>query len=669
MCGICGKLNFATGVAVEAGIIRTMLDTIRHRGPDDEGLYLGSQVGLGHRRLSIIDLSSGHQPISNEDGCIWIVFNGEIYNYQELRSFLLSKGHLFKTRTDTEVIVHLYEELGPDCLEKLRGMFAFAIWDEKKKSLFLARDRVGIKPLYYALSENSLVFASEIKAILADPSVGREVAPEIIDRFLTFLYLPGEETMLRGVRKLEPGFYLTTKDRRTEVRQYWDLSFSKSSEVSTSKECETKLLDLLGEAVEQHMISDVPVGVLLSGGVDSTAVLSFAKERTTKEVSSFTVGFSDAGFADERPYARTAAETYHTQHHEMTITATDFAAFLPQYVWHMEEPVCEPPAVALYYVSRLASSYVKVLLSGEGGDEAFAGYSNYRNLLWLERIKRGVGPFQGGLRRGVALANLLFHSSRVQKYVPLMNASFPDYYYSRTSNPYRYVGNGLGKLYAADFAHSIDREHSLEPIRRLQERVRGENTLDAMLYIDTKTWLPDDLLIKADKMTMANSVELRVPLLDHKVLEFAAALPSNLKVRGLTTKYLAKRALRSRVPRSILDRRKAGFPVPYESWLRNEMRDLVHEILLDRTTTNRGYFATASVRQLLADDEARGGYSKEIFSLVTLELWQRSFLEHKEVARESNAVSVGDASARPDDVKTVGQPPPEAVESGLRMGI
>jgi asparagine synthase (glutamine-hydrolysing) len=582
-------------------------------------------VALGHRRLSIIDLSRGHQPLSNEDGTVWIVFNGEIYNFQELRTFLQSKGHVFRTQSDTETIVHLYEELGPQCLEKLRGMFAFAIWDENKRTLFLARDRVGIKPLYYCLSDASLIFGSEIKAILADPSVDRQLAPEVIDRFLTFLYLPGEETLLKGVRKLAPGHYLLAKDGRTEVRQYWDLRFSKPTGRRSLAKAKEELLSLLAETVELHMIADVPVGALLSGGVDSTAVLSFAVERTDKEVSSYTVGFSDPGVTDERPYARLAAETFGTRHYEMTITAEDFAAFMPQYVWHMEEPVCEPPAIALYYVSKLASNYVKVLLSGEGGDEAFAGYGNYRNLLWFERFKRTVSPLNGAVAQGLSLADSLFHMPRVRKYVPLMTARFPDYYFSRTSNPFRYAGNGLGKLYSSDFARSIDRERSLEPVRRLQARVQGETPLDAMLYIDTKTWLPDDLLIKADKMTMANSLELRVPLLDHKVLEFAAALPSRLKVRGFTTKYLAKEALGNRVPRRILDRRKVGFPVPYEAWLRKELRGWVRGILLDRTTTNRGYFDTGGLERLLAASERQGGNFKEIFSLATLELWHRAF--------------------------------------------
>lgn len=631
MCGICGKLMFSPGATVSPLLVKAMADTIQHRGPDDEGYYVSGPISLGFRRLSIIDLQSGHQPLSNEDGSIWIVFNGEIYNYQELRAFLLSKGHVLKTQSDTEVIVHLYEELGPQCLEKLRGMFAFAIWDENAKSLFLARDRVGIKPLYYCLTDESLVFASEIKAILADPSIDREIAPEMIDRFLTFLYVPGEETLLKGIRKLAPGHYLLIRDGKPVIEQYWDLRFAEPTRSRSLKDAEADLLSLLAEAIEMHMIADVPVGVLLSGGVDSTGVLSFAVHATDKKVSSFTVGFSGDDVADERPYARLAAETFGTQHHDMTITAKDFASFMPQYVWHMEEPVCEPPAIAMYYVSKLARNYVKVLLSGEGGDEAFAGYSNYRNLVWLERVKRGLSPLNGAFARGLSLANSLFRLPRVAKYAPLMNDKFPGYYYSRTSNSYRDSGSRLGKVYSADFAQAIDREHTLRPVRSLQAHVRGQNTLDAMLYIDTKTWLPDDLLLKADKMTMANSVELRVPLLDHRVLEFAASLPPSFKLKGFTTKHILKNALSQKIPKEIRNRKKTGFPVPYESWLRNDLKDIVWAVLTDRRTVERSYFRKEAVEALLQANSNGTNYSKEIFSLLSLELWQRTFLEREQV--------------------------------------
>jgi asparagine synthase (glutamine-hydrolysing) len=632
MCGICGKVNLGrNGASVEPALIRAMMDTIRHRGPDDDGLYTAPGVGLGHLRLSIIDLGSGHQPLSNEDGTIWIVFNGEIYNYRELRTFLLSKGHVFKTQTDTEVIVHLYEELGPACLEKLRGMFAFALWDGKKKTLILARDRVGIKPLYYSMSDKAIVFASEIKAILADPAISRELAPGMIDRFLSFLYVPGEETLLKGICKLAPGHYLSVKDGKAEIREYWDLQFSKPSQSPSLEAAENEVSNLLAEAVELHMIADVPVGVLLSGGVDSTAVLSCAAERTDKEISTFTVGFADSGFADERPYARLAAESYHSRHHDMTITAGDFVDFLPRYVWHMEEPVCEPPAIALYYVSKMARNHVKVLLSGEGGDEAFAGYNNYRSIIWLERFKHMWPALNGTASWGLGQLNSWVNSSRVAKYVPLMNATFPNYYYSRTSTPYRYSGNGIGELYSSDFVKSIDKEYTIEPVRRLFSKIENQGVLDQMLYIDTKTWLPDDLLVKADKMTMANSLELRVPLLDHRLLEFAASLPEHYKLKGASLKYIWKKALSKRVPEKILKRRKAGFPVPYEFWLRTKMKDQVRDILTDRKTIERGYFRKAAVEKLIDANVGSGSYSKEVFSLVALELWHRMFLDGEPV--------------------------------------
>jgi asparagine synthase (glutamine-hydrolysing) len=631
MCGICGKFAFGANETVSPELVRAMADTIHHRGPDDEGYYVSGPVGLGFRRLSIIDLQSGHQPLSNEDGSIWIVFNGEIYNYQELRALLLSKGHVFKTKTDTEVIVHLYEEFGSDCLKKLRGMFAFAIWDGNSRTLLLARDRVGIKPLYYCLNDSFVVFASEIKAILVDPSINRKMVPELIDRFLTFLYVPGEETLLDGINKLAPGHYLVVNKGKAVIRQYWDLHFGEPSTGTNSQDAEAELLSLLDETIRLHMIADVPVGILLSGGVDSTGILSLAVNATDKKISTFTVGFSGDEVADERPFARLASDKFGTQHYDMTLSADDFATFLPQYIWHMEEPVCEPPAIALYYVSKLAKKYVTVLLSGEGGDEAFAGYNNYRNLVWLERLKAG-GPYLNGVfAKGLSLADSVFHSHRFSKYRPLMRERFPDYYYSRTSNPHSFTGNGLGKVYSADFARAVDRERSLEPVRRLQDHVRGQNTLDAMLYIDTKTWLPDDLLIKADKMTMANSIELRVPLLDHKVLEFAASLPPGLKLNGRNTKYILKKALSKKIPSEIRNRKKTGFPVPYESWLRNDLKDVIWDVLTDSKTISRGYFRKDAVERLLKANSNGTNYSKEIFSLLSLELWQRAFLEKEQV--------------------------------------
>src|SRR5215467_4413037 len=431
MCGICGKLEFDPQATVAPNLVKQMADAIVHRGPDDDGYYVDGQVGLGFRRLSIIDLSGGHQPLANEEETIWIVFNGEIYNYQELRALLVAKGHVFKTQSDTEVIVHLYEEYGPACVEKLRGMFGFAIWDSRAKSLFLARDRVGIKPLYYYMGKQFFSFASEMKAILVDPAVRREIDPAMIDRFLTYYYVPGSPTLLRNFFKLEPGHWLSVQDGKIHLESYWDLEFRPSEDDKDGEDLEMEVIGLLDHTVQLHMISDVPVGFLLSGGLDSTAMLSLASKKTDKPISSYTIGFSHPTVTDERPFARLAARRFGSEHHEISITAREFASFLPDYVWYMEEPVCELASVALYYVSKLAKQFVKVLISGEGGDEAFAGYHNYRNLLWLEGIKRILGPFRSAAAGGIEALAHVSNSRMLQKYAPLLNASLESYYLSR----------------------------------------------------------------------------------------------------------------------------------------------------------------------------------------------------------------------------------------------
>lgn len=625
MCGICGKLAFDKEATISTSLVKSMADTIAHRGPDDEGFYVSGQIGLGFRRLSIIDLGGGHQPLANEDKSVWIVFNGEIYNYLELRALLIGKGHVFSTQSDTEVIVHLYEEFGEDCVKKLRGMFAFAVWDSRNRTLLLARDRVGIKPLYYTVTPQSLIFGSEIKAILADPSVRAEVEPAMIDRFLTFDYLAGDDTLVKNIHKLAPGSYMVVQNGRINIKKYWDLEFSEKK--IGMREAEDHLMAILEESIRLHMISDVPVGFLLSGGLDSTAMLSMASGKTDKKLSSFTVGFSGSGIVDERPFARIAARAFGTEHHEITVSSADFADFLPKYVWHMEEPVCEPPAIALFFVSKLAREYVKVLISGEGGDEAFAGYPNYLNTVWLERLKQLFGPARGLLRHGISAANAVTSSTRFQKYRPMVDLPLDSYYYSRSSSPSRYFNGDLSRVYTPDFARHVSKETSLRPVRQLFAEHGDLATLNKMLYVDTKTWLPDDLLVKADKMTMANSVELRVPLLDHCLLEFAASLPTNLKVRGFTTKFLAKKALRSRVPSAIVNRKKAGFPVPYESWLRNSLKDWLSSTLLDSKAISRGYFKKGGIETLISGSQESGQYSKELFSLAVLETWHRVFVD------------------------------------------
>lgn len=611
--------------SVSPELLKAMADTIAHRGPDDDGYYLNGPVALGFRRLAIIDLSGGHQPLSNEDGSVWIVFNGEIYNYQELRSLLLSKGHQFRTQSDTEVIVHLYEEFGEDCVSKLRGMFGFAIWDSRNQSLLLARDRVGIKPVYYTATRDALLFASEIKALLADPTVRAEVEPAMIDRFLTFDYTPGEETLFRGIKKLSPGHYLTVRNGKIAIKQYWDLKFE-TREISEA-DAERELLRILEESVRLHMISDVPVGFLLSGGLDSTAMLSLASTKTDKKTSSFTVGFSDPGVIDERPYARLAAERFHSEHYELSITSKDFADFMPGYIWHMEEPVCEPPAIALYYISKLARKYVTVLISGEGGDEAFAGYPNYRTGQYVENLKRSLGPAAKPLAGAMSLLGGAIGSAKIPQVAYMMSHPVESYYWGRTTTPARFATKNFDSLYSMPFKREISKDHSVEPLREILRKSPDTGIVNKMLYVDTKSWLPDDLLIKADKMTMANSLELRVPLLDHEVLEFAASLPPNLKVRGNTTKYLAKKTLEKHVPEEIVKRKKAGFPTPYAAWLRTDLRDWVRDLLLSKKAESRGYFQSKTVEKVLNDDLQGGGYSKEIFSLAVLELWHQRFID------------------------------------------
>jgi len=626
MCGICGKLNFDRHEPVSSALLGKMMDLIRHRGPDGVGEYRSGPIGLGHRRLSIIDLNTGDQPMCNEDGTVWIVYNGEVYNFPELRTDLQARGHKFKSTTDTEVIIHLYEEIGEDCVSKLRGMFAFALWDERNQFLLLARDRVGIKPLYYANTGKALLFASEMKSLLADKSVARDINLKAIDRFITYYYLPGNETLFESIYKLDPGHYLTVKNGQVTIKDYWDLHFEISLRWTNFHVAVEALQQLLRQTVKDHMISDVPVGVLLSGGVDSTGVLRYAVEQTDKRIHTFTVGFSGEEFADERPQARLAAKRFGTEHHEITMTAEDFLSFLPKYAWHMEEPIFEPPAVALYYVSRLArEAGVKVLLSGEGGDEAFGGYQTYRNILLLERLKTLFGSTKGLLRGGLQTLGAAPGWKRVRKYSGLVDLSMSEYYLSRTAMPNSDLIRLKNSLYTLEFAEALGDEKSDLPTRTLFSRLDHCSPLDAMLYVDTKTWLPDDLLVKADKMTMATSVELRVPLLDFQVLEFAASLPTEFKVRGWATKRILKAALQDSIPREIISRKKTGFPVPYGKWLNGDSRGFVADTLLSQGAATSFCFSKGKVSELLKRHQQNGGRSREVFCLLVLELLLQQF--------------------------------------------
>ena len=628
MCGICGKINFNPDFHIETILIKKMMDSMSHRGPDDEGMYIFKNIGLGHKRLSIIDLYAGKQPISNEDKQIWIVFNGEIYNYKELQLELKNRGHIFKTNTDTEIILHLFEEYGEGCLEKLRGMFAFAIFDGRENKLFLARDRIGIKPVYYTITNDAFLFASEIKAIIQDPSVKKIVNVHGVQNFLSYTYTPGPETAFKNIFKLQPGHYLVLENDKFSVKKYWDIDkYYLFSNGLKKKELETSLVEILIESVKLHMISDVPVGFLLSGGIDSTAMLSFYQEHLNKDIKTFTIGFEGQKFEDERLYAKIAAKKYGVEHFVSTITDQQFFNFLPEYIWFMEEPIFEPPAVSLYFISKIARQHVKVLISGEGGDEAFAGYQTYRNLVWLERIKRIVGPAKNSIAKIMHQADNIFHNEKLKIYGPLMNIPLESYYYSRASSPASFFNSHLNQIFSTDFLDKINNNGVNNPFCEYFQAIRGGSDLKKMLYVDSKTWLPDRLLIKADKMTMANSLELRVPLLDHKVLEFAAGLPDSQKLNGLTTKYIFKKILRNRIPEEIIKRKKAGFPIPYADWL-HKNQNTVLEILSDRRTIEREIFNKRAVQSLLIDQWINTGkYSMEIFNLITLELWHRKFID------------------------------------------
>ena len=627
MCGIAGQISLDGHRPVDAGLIGRMTRVIAHRGPDGAGHHVAGPVGLGHRRLSILDMNTGAQPMCNEDATVWITFNGEIYNYVELRRELRARGHVFKSESDTEVIVHLYEELGEACVTRLKGMFAFAIWDAPRRKLFLARDRVGIKPLYYTRTANSLLFASEIKSLLEDTTVARSFDPRAIDRFLTYYYLPGEDTLFENIHRLAPGHWMTVCDGQVLIRQYWDLDFRAQARPGRFGDAVEELQQLLDQTVENHLISDVPLGVLLSGGVDSTGMLRYAAEHSSHPIQTFTVGFTGENFADERPYARMAARAFGATHDELTIGAQDFADLLPKYVWHMEEPVCEPPAIALYAISRFARQVsVKVLLSGEGGDEAFGGYNKYGHLLALEAMKSLFRSAPGLLRMGMRSVAAL-GLGQLRKFIALVDLPLSEHYFSCASSPYTPFNLQKSSLYQPAFAERLGQPASGQPTRELFKRVQGLPLLHQMLHVDTKTWLPDDLLIKADKMTMAASVELRVPFLDSDVLEFAASLPAHFKVRGWPPKRVLRAALKDAVPRAIIKRKKVGFPVPYDRWLRHELKGLVHDTIHGPRSSLRDYFSRDALARLTNAHLRGEGGGQEIFSLLVLELMHQQFIQ------------------------------------------
>lgn len=642
MCGICG-----TAGSGEPQSLERMVDLMAHRGPDDRGVFVSPDrmFGLGNCRLSIIDLSAaGHMPMRNEDSTVWISYNGEIYNFHSLRAELEGLGHCFRSHTDSEVLVHGYEQWGLELLNRLNGMFAMALLDlrERPAKLLLARDRCGIKPLYYTQLNNRLVFASEVKAILSAPGVAREVDLASLHRYLAFLWVPGPETMFKGIYKLPPGHYLKWRDGQYSIHSYWDLRFE-PGQVRNGKDLAVELREILRGAVKRHLISDVPLGVFLSGGLDSSTIVALASQITPEPLKTYTIAYRPEDSVleqsdEDASVARHVAQRFQTKHHEIVV-APDVADLLPQVIWHLDEPVADPAAISTYLICRAARSELKVLLSGQGGDEVFAGYRVYcvdrlarllriiplpfRNgpatslLDLLPRLKDripGIGP-------GLVLAvhrylRKLFASVDLdpeQRYV------FSRSYYTDAQEMALYTPELRGLL-----AEAVAGDRHLAYFAS----VRDANFLNRMLYVDLKTFLPELNLTYSDKLSSAASVEVRVPFLDNEVLEFMARVPASLKLKGLKTKYLLREALDGMLPSKVLHRRKAGFGAPIRTWLRRDLRQMVDDILSSEAVQRRGYFDPVAVRNLVAEDrQNREDNTYRIWALLTLELWHRTFID------------------------------------------
>jgi asparagine synthase (glutamine-hydrolysing) len=626
MCGICGKINF-NSKPIDEGLIRLMSGVLSHRGPNDEGAYIDGNIGLGHRRLSIIDLSeAARQPMHNEDKSIWIVFNGEIYNFRELRKDLEARGHRFISKSDTEVIIHLYEERGIDCVKDLRGMFAFAVWDKNRQRLFLARDRAGKKPLHYALRSDSLIFASEIKSILKDPTVSLQVDRNALDLYLAYQYVPAARTIFSGIRKLPPAHILVCEGGRTRIEPYWRLLYGNKIKMGEA-ECAKRLMDLLTEATQMRLISDVPLGAFLSGGIDSSAVVAIMSRLSAQPVKTFSIGFNEQSF-NELKFSRIIAKLFHTDHHEYMVKP-DLIDILPKLIWHFNEPFGDPSAIPTYYLSKMARNEVTVALSGDGGDESFGGYQRYA----ANRLFNLYCLIPHNLRRIIALAlRVLPESTRKKDFVKRLKRFTAATDFSRELR-YAYLvslfDSGLrDRLYTQDFKTRLNGMEAGDYICDAYSHADTGDFLDSTLHVDVLTYLPNDLLVKVDIASMANSLEVRSPFLDHKLMEFAASIPSNLKLKGMTCKYILKEALAKVIPPKILQRQKCGFGVPIGSWLRGELKDYACEILLSNTCLRRGYFRDTALKGMLDEHiSGRIDHGHRLFSLINLELWHRIFID------------------------------------------
>ena len=626
MCGIAGIIaRERERATVEE--VRQMTDSIVHRGPDEEGIWADGNVGLGMRRLSIIDLSGGSQPIYNEDGAIVVVFNGEIYNFRELRKDLETRGHKFYTHSDTEVVVHLYEEMGADCVTRLRGMFALALYDRKRKSLLLARDRLGKKPLYYALFNGRLYFGSEIKALLAVAPQLAEVDPEGLLQFFYFGYVPDPHSAFKHIHKLPPGHLAEYGNGKIKLRQYWDVPQYGAHDPGSDEACLEEMERRLEEAVRIRLISDVPLGAMLSGGVDSSLVVAMMARCSSVPVKTFSIGFGKADF-NEAEYARLVAERFGTDHHELTVDP-DIVETLNRLTGVMEEPFGDSSMIPTYLVSRLARENVTVALSGDGGDELFAGYDRY--LVNLGRSQFGWIPSWMGKA----------YRKHVYRRVP-WNVYGRRFSWNMTlSSRDRYL-DGLAFLPALDRERELFSDEFLEmaecltpPFRSFQQYYDGapaEDSLSRLLYLDTKTYLPGDILTKVDRLSMAASLEARCPILDHEFVEWVAGLPLKYKFRDGTRKYIFKKlAERVGIPSALSHRRKAGFSMPLAHWMRHELKDSLLGILIEPRTLQRGYFKPAAIRALL-DEHLRGrrNHPGALWLLLVFELWHRNFLEARD---------------------------------------
>jgi len=626
MCGIVGLVR-NDGKPIDEGLLARMNEAIRHRGPDEDGFYVNGSVGLAMRRLAIIDLKSGQQPIHNRDRTAWIVFNGEIYNYLELREKLEKLGHTFYTNSDTEAIVHAYDQYGSDCPKHLRGMFAFAIWDERTQELFLARDRVGKKPLLYAEVNGQLVFGSEFSAILLHPDVSKEIRPEAIDCYLSFMCVPAPLTAYRAIKKLEPGHSLRWRKGEVKTERYWQPDFSKKLDIS-EEEAGERAIEILRDAVKVRLMSEVPLGAFLSGGIDSSAVVALMSQESSEKVKTFSIGFEEQDFS-ELQHAKRIAEHVGADHHEF-IVRPDAVEILPMLVEHYGEPYADSSAVPTYYVARETRRHVTVALNGDGGDESFAGYERYIAMGLTEKYRKVPAFFRESL---IKEAVNRIPTSPIRKSTVNSAKRLLEVVSKPRVNRYMHwmsvFNEGLKEpLYSEAFREQTDRAFAASFLDTWFKKANGNGPVDTLLLTDLMTYLPNDLLVKVDIATMAVSLEARSPFLDHHVIEFAASLPERLKLRRLTTKYLLKKVLRRLLPAENLDRRKMGFGVPIGHWFRGKMQPFLREVVLSDKALRRGLFKPEVVKQLVEQHtRSERDYSHQLWTLLMLELWFLRFID------------------------------------------